>query len=456
MVTIKEFVDRLLKVFVISATAMSIIGILQTFGYDVYTAGFFKWLCFPKEIASDMNSYIVSNVSKVGAVGALYNSNYFGVYMAMSTIASLYLCVTAEKNINKYCGVLVILNYLGLISSKSEAALLGFATAIFYFIIIYLKKIKSNKTYFATLAIALVISDRVISQKLAYGQSDNALYIYALLVLMLVLGTIVSSMLSRYENKSVFFEKHSLKLAVVLLIFGIVTFNYALRFVPAPTNPDAIENLEISDDVLKYKIRNQPTVNVKFAVNGINVVDNDGNEFIGKEVSENTVEVKIDGNIHNYKLKLYNNGYLFTINDPLKLNFFYDGKTIKYIDPVTGIGTIQYPDRFDFYYDYGMIFSTRGYIWGTYMPVAFDELLIGSGLDTHVMTFPQSDYIGKNNHFFWWVSDTIVDKPHSTYLMILLSMGLLGVLAVSVFIISVGNKLLNSILKCELYNVFML
>lgn len=126
----KLFINRLLNVFVCSASIMAIFGLMQIYGYDIYTDGPLRWLAFPNEIASNMELYMTANTTETLAVGALYNSNYFGVYCAVAAMGGLILSLKDNILTQLVFGTAVVLNYCGMIASRSEAALLGFAVAL--------------------------------------------------------------------------------------------------------------------------------------------------------------------------------------------------------------------------------------------------------------------------------------------------------------------------------------
>jgi hypothetical protein len=71
--------------------------------------------------------------------------------------------------------------------------------------------------------------------------------------------------------------------------------------------------------------------------------------------------------------------------------------------------------------------SGRGYIWSRSLPILKDTIFIGKGPDTYPLVFPQSDYVGKANNCK--TPYTLIEKPHSLYLMIAIQTGVLSLLA---------------------------
>ncbi|WP_069999294.1 O-antigen ligase family protein [Cellulosilyticum sp. I15G10I2] len=78
--------------------------------------------------------------------------------------------------------------------------------------------------------------------------------------------------------------------------------------------------------------------------------------------------------------------------------------------------------------------SGRGYIWSRSIPILIDSLIIGKGVDTFVMYFPQNDYISK--FYALYDANIIVDKPHNMYLQIGINNG--GVALIVYLILIIG------------------
>lgn len=83
---------------------------------------------------------------------------------------------------------------------------------------------------------------------------------------------------------------------------------------------------------------------------------------------------------------------------------------------------------------YGFM-SGRGYIWAMSMPLIRDHLLLGSGADTFMPVFPQTDYAGKVTS--GGAMETIVDKAHSLYIQMAVTTGGLSLIAFIIMIVKV-------------------
>lgn len=76
--------------------------------------------------------------------------------------------------------------------------------------------------------------------------------------------------------------------------------------------------------------------------------------------------------------------------------------------------------------------SARGYIWSRILPKLPQHILVGSGPDTFIITFPQDDYVGKAN--YGHNPMRLIEKAHNGYLMIWLQTGLVSLLSLLVFV----------------------
>lgn len=83
---------------------------------------------------------------------------------------------------------------------------------------------------------------------------------------------------------------------------------------------------------------------------------------------------------------------------------------------------------------YERALSGRGYIWGRTIPLLKEHLLLGSGPDTFIMEFPQTDYVMKVNTGLNMYQQ-LPGKAHSMYLQSALQTGVLSMLCILAFFI---------------------
>lgn len=82
--------------------------------------------------------------------------------------------------------------------------------------------------------------------------------------------------------------------------------------------------------------------------------------------------------------------------------------------------------RLGFYGHYGFA-SGRGYIWADSIPLLAESFFTGSGADTFMFIFPQTDYAGKISAGGQAV--TITDKAHNLFLQMALTTGVVSLMA---------------------------
>ena len=81
---------------------------------------------------------------------------------------------------------------------------------------------------------------------------------------------------------------------------------------------------------------------------------------------------------------------------------------------------------------YERILSGRGYIWGRTIPLLSGTVLWGSGPDTFIMKFPQTDYVMKANTALSMYQQ-LPTKAHSMYLQSALQTGVISVICLLIF-----------------------
>lgn len=80
--------------------------------------------------------------------------------------------------------------------------------------------------------------------------------------------------------------------------------------------------------------------------------------------------------------------------------------------------------------DHYGLFNGRGYIWAKTIPLLKENILFGSGADSFVLKFPQSDYLSAYKGGY---ENLIISKPHCAYLQIAVQTGMLSLILLGVF-----------------------
>lgn len=450
----RKFIKNSLKVFVLSAGIMAAFGLLQVFGYDIYTDGPLRWLAFPKEIAANMATYMTSNSTEAGAVGALFSSNYFGAYIGVSAIISLYFAFLEDKKGILYLA-LFILQYGALIASKSEAALLGFAVALFIFVIAYGREIIQKKHYAASVFVLAIVVDRLLETQLLYGQSGNAFWIYILMISGLIVGGLVFVILNKNEMLRMRICKFSSVLSILGIMIIAIGIHIAIGVTGDAGNAHDINSISFNKNILIIEHTNGQNFAVESLEKGINAYDKTMTKLIPEVLNENVLVYTVENKRYVIEVRNYNNGVLLMFKAPMSLNIFYDGTTLQYVNPLSGVGIIESPKRIKYYFEHGSAFTNRGYIWSTYLPEAQKYFLLGKGLDTYLMGYPQNDYFGKTN-FYAEGDDLLIDKPHSMYLGVFWGMGITGLVLLIGFAVILLSKYLTGLSLTRDRHIYMI
>lgn len=93
-------------------------------------------------------------------------------------------------------------------------------------------------------------------------------------------------------------------------------------------------------------------------------------------------------------------------------------------------------------------FTYRGYIWNRTIPLLKQHILLGSGPDTFLVTFPQNDYVARaaaKKGFF----TEILTRPHNMYLQTALQTGVISLVCMLGFM---GIILCNVVKKIKSYS----
>ncbi|MDO4519369.1 MAG: O-antigen ligase family protein [Eubacteriales bacterium] len=89
---------------------------------------------------------------------------------------------------------------------------------------------------------------------------------------------------------------------------------------------------------------------------------------------------------------------------------------------------------------WGSALSGRWYIWSRTIPLITKNILLGSGANTFALNFPQNDYVARTNISSEMLL-TIISKAHSFYLQTIVQTGLLSMMVLIVFMISLLRRI---------------
>lgn len=381
----EEDVRLIVNCFVISVIVFSILGLTQFLGHDFFSTDLGLKLILPKNQWSAADS-IQFNFEKNRVYLSFYNPNYVGSYAAMAISFLIILAVLTRKRkwmIPIYL-IAAVGIFISLVGSKSKTGIIALAIAgVFSLIIMYKYIVK----YF---------------------------YFYIPLILLIL------SAISLYNKANDNVLLNSVKQATIIT-----------------KSEPSLQDIVTGDDEVTIKYSGDQ-LHVKF------VLDNNDIPFILTDSKGLPVQTEYDQ--ENNELKINDErfpGFRLGLAKYEDLRLFYI--TINnfnwYFTNQTSDGTYYYFNRYGkldkikkapsvLFSGYEQYASGRGYIWSRTIPLLKKHIILGSGADTYVMTFPQQDYVNLYNYGY---GDQLLTKPHNLYLQIGVQTGVLSLIAFLVF-----------------------
>lgn len=130
----------------------------------------------------------------------------------------------------------------------------------------------------------------------------------------------------------------------------------------------------------------------------------------------------------------------------------FDGKswvfTYTYKDDVLSYYTVNALGHLDknitsesaVFTEHYRLFSGRGYIWAKTIPLLKNYIFLGSGADSFMLIFPQSDYLSAYKGGY---ENMLISKPHCLYLQIAVQTGLVSLILLLAFYLWYAVKCLK-------------
>ena len=474
----------------ISASLISIIGLFQYYGMDVFLSFWGKRII--TAVASISSLGIKSPFGDYCLVSTLYNPNNAGMYFSMLFPFTVVLFLAADlfKRRIIMLGVSCLF-FAALLGSNARGAFFATIVATVVLCIMGRYILQKNRTavLFLILSLLLVI---LVMDKTSTGKVTGRMGLILNSVVMVFLeeiwnpvasepGTIAGiynkKLLIKFDGNRAYFNLGDDVLIIETLNEKIQfldsTFNAlpigswdngSMRFLNDPRYANIFFNYEgntlnLFFNNIKVPLKvmdnhcffNQevtaPIQELKSDKNSL-IVDNGKESFTIRVKSKQISCVNEDGS--SIPLILWKNN-LFLIDDS-RFADYYIAYTNDYLRLYKGSGLLTFTldDRGFRYqkvsgqpYDIGQpvesfgftgketFFSSRGYIWSRSIPLLKHTILLGRGPDNFAIYFPQHDGLGK----FLYLHDQnmIVDKPHNIYLQIGINFGLVSLLLFLLF-----------------------
>lgn len=392
MVKTEKDINMIMIGFVFCILIFGIIGLSQYFGHDIFSTEFGRSLIIP----SKYKNYVGKMAMPFGNMVylTLNNPNYVSTYASMMAPIFLSLILFRKKD---WRIILYILAFASLIfclyAAQTSAGYISFGIGLIFLLILlwrYLLRFKKIVipivciTFVTLIGLVFVKYDEIIDKLMSYIQIAQEDYNLK------DIQTNENDVRINYNNN------------IMVIQFFVKNENYA-ACVLTDENGEEINvqlNSEGSQDVIDARFPGFVVGPCYYAEKLCFFVRIDGMEWFFTNLSP-------DGSY--YFLNRYGN---------------YD----KIVSAPSALFT-----------NHQHLFNNRGYLWSKTLPLLKNNILLGSGADTFVLEYPQSDYVNQSNV---GLGDQLVTKPHSFYLQ----MGVqYGVLALIVFLVFYGMYFISSL-----------
>ncbi len=385
----EKTVKMLFGCLLTSAAVISIIGVFQYFGMDLFQNSSFQRLITPLSLANEAGKFAL-RVNERTIFSTLYNPNYVGSYMAMVMPVIIVLIIWAKKTAHKLIlAALLALTIVNWIGCDSRAGLVGAALAFLVLMILYRRKIWQRK-WIALAVVVVVVGGLAVFNFTTNGSIVNRV-------------TRMLTLEGKEDNDEVMADLHK-RLA-------------------------GLTDVRMDDEKAEI-VTEHGTLCITLYDGTLGVYDENGKEVASDY--ENNVARITDERFDNIRLSIKPEEGMILVN-------YNDYELMDII--LTNIGLRSTSNRWMIYRDgrniesYGFegmeaFGSNRGYIWSRTLPLLKDTIFIGKGPDTFALYFPQYDFLNKLK--LYQTGSIFVDKAHNMYLQTALQTGLLSLLAMLV------------------------
>lgn len=400
-------VKYLLYALGISSIIISVIGIFQYMGHDLFASNFGKRLIIPSKYASAMESIKFTFSGAKRIYGTLFNPNYVGVYMSiLFPLSSTLLILSKEKLVKLFFGLVSILSLINLFGSGSRTGIISLSLYIVLLIITFRTSILNRwKT---------VLGMVILVATIFYGTDYYT-----------------EGLLKR-------------RLIAVKNSIGTVQVN-------------SLKDINLNENKAKITVEDYE-INVTYDDQGYHFKDKDNNE----------IEIIEKENKITFKDKPYNQHvftkYLYE-DMPLLRSQILTNKGWRTFDLVTDddgdfkflgskgeLSDLEKAPSWGFEGRETMA-SSRGYIWSRSIPLLKDTIFLGYGPDTFALCFPNNDYFGKL--IGMGRTNILIDKPHNYYIQTGINTGVISLLSIlAIFFLYIKSSIQVYINKKEYNNLY--
>lgn len=371
----------------IGAFIVTLIAVFQSFGLDFFKSTIGKMLITNPDRWNDLDS-LNFTMAEGTAYTTLYNPNFLSFYFGM--LIPLFVCLfIACKKIWQRV-ILAIGEVLALISlwgSRSDSGWLALIIGVGIAVLILLSRTKKTGIVgIALVAISLIGSVILVTQT-SIGQR--------------IYDTVVGT----YHMEDA---------------YALKDFETGDDYVTMQINDKELHISGQTDDsgqmsILAANADGNPIETTR--IDESNMID----QFVDPTYSGATVQPVTVGDLYGFTVTL----------DGLTWNFLQSDNHYYYLNPAGKLVDYKRPAHATLFRDDAM--SKRGHIWNDTIPLLGKHIFLGSGANTFLFSYPQDDYI--YNAYISGPGSVICDvKAHNWYLQQWVETGLLGSLALFIFI----------------------
>lgn len=414
-------VRRTLNYFLIGIAIMSAIGLSQVFRVDFFRSSLGQDLITPSTYDGGPLQF---NFELGRPYMTLYNPNYIGFYVALTIPVILTLLLAGKKIWYRVaCALLLAAMLLILFASQSRAGIV--ALAVSFIVMMLCMRRAFIKHWKLSLGGIIVV---ICAFFLVNAMNQNVL---------------VNRLKEMFSSQP---EYYSLK--------EIQTNDDNVTIVYQTPERNQAQNGKLTDeDSLVFTVSQDAGGNDSFALN-----DGTGKP-VPFHLSEDNVNYAIDD--ARFPLTFASvrgdsfQGFSVTIdtNTWYLSNLMKPGDSTYYCQGGAGamMKLAKIKETVPFLEKHYRLANMRGYIWARTIPLLKKYFFLGSGPDTFIIAFPNSDLVGLYNSGH---VNEIITKPHCMYLQVGVQTGVISLIALLTFF---GWYLIDSLLlywKCN-YSQYM-
>lgn len=379
-------VNKILLWSGIGMAIVTLIGVFQYFGKDIFKTVFGKHLITNVSFWDQLDN-LNFNIAEGTSYTTLYNPNFLSFYFGMLIPVVACLFIGAKKVWQRVALVVAeILCIICLKGSGSDSGWMAVVAGGAIVILVLLSRGKKLRYVGGALAVAGIIGSIVIANTTSFGE------------------TIKNTITGTYHMED----------------------QYSLN------------DISTNDEDVVLKIWNN-ALSVSYNITDDGMIqilckDSDGNSIGQTLTNEETQTYTIDDerfiNVQVQPVMFDQTAGVCVYVDGIAWNFLRTDDGYEYLNPAGKLVKYEKVKQSNLFKEDAMSF--RGHIWNTTIPVLGKHVFVGSGANTYLLERPQNDYFGQGYIYGFNNYDV---KAHCWYLQQWVETGLLGTLALIGFLL---------------------